>query len=660
MIEVRSLRDFLRLFFIFRREFRWAVFVTVLVAVLGAFLLPPKYQSNARLLVKPGLDNTTLPIEAANRQVLIAPRTQNDPIVDEEKILTGRPVVQQVAKYYLEHMDGQPPEGWWKKIKFQLKKAVNAAVNGLRGILQFLGLIEKQTPLDRLSKKFEKNFSVDHEPGSTVIDIRFVWDDPVVAREIVNYWIQTYTQERGRILGRHSLYSFYEAETNKTGERIAGLKQEIAEQLKNIGSFSTMERLENLTNEINRTTAERVETRNTLAGLRGNLETALEMLGKMPAEETSERLIALNPAREDLALKLNELYLERARLRRTYTEEAPPIVQINKNIGEMQAEIARLSLQIQHSENRAPNVLAAKLKEGIQEYRLEINQLEIRQKELDAYLADITAQRLDVISREPELSRLQRELAVAEQNYALYADSLEKSRIERELDNSRISNIAIVEQATLNPSRIFPKSLIILLLALPLGIAVGLLVIYLCYLLDQRIHDGGNIEKTFSIPLWATLQDVTESGPQQEILFNAAISRLYGMLPLQRIAENGLTVALTSSRPGEGVSFITTHLAKALTENGYSVRCDGQSARPGEISILEASDLLHDRRAFMSFRQADIILLVVEARKSTVPAIDNILSMFKTALLKVDGIIINRRHLEIPDRVIRWLGRVRG
>ncbi|MDN5509622.1 MAG: hypothetical protein L0G50_09980, partial [Pseudomonas sp.] len=35
MIEIRSLRDLLRLFFIYRREFKLAVITTIVVAVLG-------------------------------------------------------------------------------------------------------------------------------------------------------------------------------------------------------------------------------------------------------------------------------------------------------------------------------------------------------------------------------------------------------------------------------------------------------------------------------------------------------------------------------------------------------------------------------------------------------------------------------------------------
>jgi polysaccharide biosynthesis protein PslE len=71
MIEIRTFRDLLRLFFIFKREFQVAVGVTLLMIVLGAFFLPASYESNARLLVKPGRDSNTLPIEVADRQALV-------------------------------------------------------------------------------------------------------------------------------------------------------------------------------------------------------------------------------------------------------------------------------------------------------------------------------------------------------------------------------------------------------------------------------------------------------------------------------------------------------------------------------------------------------------------------------------------------------------
>jgi len=132
------------------------------------------------------------------------------------------------------------------------------------------------------------------------------------------------------------------------------------------------------------------------------------------------------------------------------------------------------------------------------------------------------------------------------------------------------------------------------------------------------------------------------------------------MLPRDRVARDGLTLALTSARAGEGVSFIAHRLRALLQAQGVAVRAAGQGddgrAQPGEVVILEASGLSSNRDAFVLLSRADLIVLVVEARASTVPVVDNALGMLRTAFNKVDGLILNRRRFEVPPHVLRWLG----
>ncbi len=91
----------------------------------------------------------------------------------------------------------------------------------------------------------------------------------------------------------------------------------------------------------------------------------------------------------------------------------------------------------------------------------------------------------------------------------------------------------MIEEATYNPGRIFPKTLLMLFLAVPFGLAVGLLVVYLCYLLDQRIHDGGLVEEKFGLPLWTTLPELSNSTAESSNAFTASIYRLYGLPALR-------------------------------------------------------------------------------------------------------------------------------
>ena len=54
------------------------------------------------------------------------PSTQHDPIVDEERMLTGRPIVTCVAEHYLEVIHPPPRRVSGAKPKYYVKKGIGA------------------------------------------------------------------------------------------------------------------------------------------------------------------------------------------------------------------------------------------------------------------------------------------------------------------------------------------------------------------------------------------------------------------------------------------------------------------------------------------------------------------------------------------------------
>lgn len=526
--------------------------------------------------------------------------------------------------------------------------------------LAAVGVIEETTAVERLAKDLEKKFEVTHAAGSTVMEISFTWSEPEVAQEVVKAWIEIYMEERTQALGRKSLYAFYEAQTADSAAQIKSYKAQILKHLNEIGASSIEDRLQDLSERINVLRGERFNSIRLIASSDSALESTRQQLKGLPREIVTVRQIALNPAQQDLRRLLNQKRLERADMMRTYTDDAPPVKALDASIRALEKEVQDEGATVQSSEDRAPNTLTTHLERVLLDETSNNAALRTQLAEQEKQLAELEAQRREALDIEPTLARLQRELNATERNYALYVDSLEKSRIDRELDKSQISNISVIEEATYNPGRIFPKTLLMLFLAVPFGLAVGLLVVYLCYLLDQRIHDGGLVEEKFGLPLWTTLPELSNSTAESSNAFTASIYRLYGLLPYARIEEKGLTLGLTSARHGEGVTFIIEQLRRLLEENGVRVRIGGEPAQPGEVVLLDAPALLDSREAFIALRRADLIALVVEAQKSTVPVVEHALTILTTAFGKVDGIIINRRRFEVPSKVLQTIARYRS
>ncbi|MBP0944529.1 exopolysaccharide transport family protein [Pseudomonas alliivorans] len=659
MINIRSFRDLLRLLFIFRREVKITVIATFVVVLLGALLLPNRYESTALLLVKPGRDSSTVPIELSNRQAIVVPSALRDPLLDEERMLTGRPIMRKVSEKYLAELSRAEPEsGVLASIKNGLKGIVGAVVDAGRSVLQFIGLVEKRTQAERMAEDLEKNFKVRHEPGSSVMELTFTWNDPTTAQTVLRTWIEEYQLQRTKTLGRVSLYTFYESEVKNTGDNIISYKKQIQNYLNQLSAVSISQRLADTSQGLNDLRTERNNTTRAIASTKAGLDLLKKQLAAQPKTVSAGRELTLNPNRQDLQNRINGKEVERQELLRSFKEQAPPIRAVNEEINNLKKLLNEQDTTVQRSESITPNPIYNRMQNVYADQQTSFARLQTQLAQQNAQIAQLEADRQQALNLEPELSRLQNELDAAEKSYALYTDSLEKARIDRELDNSQISNIATIEEATYNPSRVFPKSLLMVLLAFPLSLVVGALALYFFYLLDQRIHDGDKIESTFKVPVWTTLPDL-EHAQERSAAFISNLHRVYGILPLDQVDEKGLTLGFTSVKAGAGVSFVIERLAALLIEQGHQVRTENRApARPGEIVLINASGVSTNQEAFVLLRNADLILLVVRAKDTTVPMLEDTLHNLNTAFKKVDGVIINRRRFEVPENVLKFLKRI--
>ncbi|WP_290872166.1 hypothetical protein [Aquabacterium sp.] len=661
MIDIRSFRDLVRLYYIFRRPFFIAFWVTLALIVAGAFFLPPKYASEARLLIKPGRENLTVPLDAGERLTYSPMSTQRDPIIDDEKMLTGRPVVTQVARLYLAEMQqaARAPQGFTQRAKALVKQGLKAALDGARALAVVLGLSEPQSEEDRLADKFEDKFTVTHGPGSNVMELRFTWDDPAVAQRVMQTWIKVYTDERTAVLGRKSLVAFYDGKVRDADQQIESLKGQLRTRLTQIDGISAEERLTAITKRLNVLRDRQAEALAERTALEQGVAYAAGRAKGLNPEVVAERDVGLSPGWVTLSGQLAELKRQRVEALRVFKEGAPAVNALTESIANVEAQLKLEERNTPRAEKRTPNELGTLIARNQLEKGTRLRELMSLSAAFAKEIEDLTAARAQVLAREPELARLEQGLQVAEKSRLLYLDSLEKARIDQALDDSRINNIAIIEAATFSPGRVAPKSLLLLLLALPAGGMVGLLVVYLSSVLDKRIHDGGRIEARFGVPLWSTVKEIPPGGEDND--FHASLHRIYGTLPRARIAEQGLTLGLASSRPREGVSFIARHLRTVLESQGLRVRLNPEAgeppAGPGEVVLLEASNLLSNRQAFVRLTHADQIVLVVEAGASVVPVVDNALGVLRTAFRQVDGIVLNRRRFEVPPRVLAFFQR---
>lgn len=653
MIEIRSFRDLLRLLFIFKRAFVLTALATMVLIVLGALFLPSRFTSTSRLFVnlEKG-DQVRVPMQVMREPNFIQPATLRDPILDEEQILTSAPVINKVADAYREDLEHASDGSLWKRIKAKVRVFTGAIKDGFDATLAFVGIIDRQTPQEKLASGLAKALKVSHESGADVMELDLTWNDPTEAQQILKHWVDAYFDARAQAAGGAELSRFYENQSEQLGKEVLTLKQELHTKLNDLNAASLQQKLDSTADQLQRLYKGRQDALAQKVAVEAAIASAQQRLPSMPAEIVTGRAISLNPIQQDMQAKLNTMQTQRLDLLRTYDENAPKVKSLDAAIASMRTEIDSLAKQVQSSQNLAPNALALKLKGDIQDGETQQAHLTAQLDAIDKQIAALQSDRDHVLTIEPELSRLGLQLNTAEKAYGLTSEFLMHARVQRDLNANRLSNVAVVEPPTFVAARVFPKTTTMLLVALPAGIAVGLFAVFLCRLLDQRIHDGGGVTERFGLPLLGVVPELNGRA-KQGLPLRSALHRIWRQLPSDDIATRGLTIGIASANPGEGVHFIALGIANFAQGQGYNARITSKRrANPGEVAIVEASGVLKDDIGFDELQYADRIVVVVQARATTIPVVEETLRSLSQAFDNVCGIVLNRRYFEIPQSLM--------
>jgi len=235
---IHSSKDLVRLFFTYRRPAVYAGVGVLLGVVLLLVLFPPRYTSDARLLVKPGRENVALPVELMGRPVVAAPGGVRDFLLDEEAFLTSEAVVAPLARELADRLSSEPPpEGVWGHVKRALKDGLRWLVDQGRATLEFLHLLDPLPPEESLEQRLRKYFEVSHESGSGVLELRFTWKDPAVAQMVLDAWIRHYLEQRARLMDTPEVHAFYRQRLADSEARLQALEARLSELRQRIGAL---------------------------------------------------------------------------------------------------------------------------------------------------------------------------------------------------------------------------------------------------------------------------------------------------------------------------------------------------------------------------------------------------------------------------------------
>jgi uncharacterized protein involved in exopolysaccharide biosynthesis len=743
-----SLRDLY--FTIFRHQrliLTVAAGIAVIAAIIALFFIKPAYESSANLLVRTGRESMAVdPTAGAGEQFSM--RTRSEEMNTEMELIKSREVVDAVVtslgtdffrKQSLAEKDMLPKRAL-KKFKERIWRVVTGVVLSPER--------EKQKLRDGLLDYLLDRIDVAPLRGSSIFRVSFQGSTPEFAQEFLQRLIAVYLDKHSSMYFTDSSYMFINEKTDKFRSELEQVENDIKD-FKNKASSALIQE-QRFLDQFATLQQEVRETESSLASSQAKAKLLDTKVGELPHAKGAETgSVYSRIAVDDMTRRLSALRLKEQELLSTYTETSIPVQEVRRQIREIQG---MLPLSVQRAGSGLDGSMSQQSREGLQlEQIAEEGAVLSLQARLDVQrenLSQLKEQFKDVNENNLHLVKMERKRAALEESYRKFSENLQQARIDQSLKLEKISNITIAQQPIYSLQPLKTKKIAVLFLGLFGGILAALVLAFFLESFDHSIKKPDDVQALLKLKFLAALPQLNDSRsltPEMKELSNLSllpapennrapvapgssnplvIRCLDTLMPHLVVSEKEQRgsphiIAVTSARPGEGVSTVAANLAVRLARLGqgqvllvdmnlmnldhqdtreqeqypalgnmmalqgredagqlpaalidklFLMEYSGQSLSAVEIGelqsmwrkdydfvVMDVPPVLNNGSALFLSGVADKVILVVEAERERWQVIRRAQELLEEAHANVFGAILNKRAMYIPEWLYRRL-----
>ena len=403
--------------------------------------------------------------------------------------------------------------------------------------------------------------------GTRLVEIGYSSPDPQYAAIAANTLAQEYVQQNLdlKLSNTTNTITWLTEELNKQRQKVEAAERAMAEYREGQNAMSlddgqniVVARLNSLNDAVTKAKTSRLQK-----------EAAYRQLGNLKgdsAEADTFPLVAQNPTIQEIKQQLANLKSEKTKLSQRYGANHPTMESITRQIESANA----------HLRNETAKVLES----VANDYRAALAE----ERNLAASLEEQKKQAVDLNRKSITYSILQRE---AESERQVYNALLQQEKELRVVSNSRANNVQLMDEAEVPGGPYTPNHSRDWLMAIVLGLALGVALAYSVEYLDDTIKLPDDVTRRLKLPLLGLVPAV--GGEKLPVLtstvphdFGEAFRSLRTSLVFTNGSPGSRTIAVTSTQPLEGKTTTACNLAIALALGGARVMLiDADMRRPG-------------------------------------------------------------------------------
>jgi succinoglycan biosynthesis transport protein ExoP len=418
------------------------------------------------------------------------------------------------------------------------------------------------------------NLQVKGVEGTDLVEVSYQSDSPERSAEVVQAVVEVYMEQNlsaNRAQGSQAR-QFIE-------DQLSGLRNELAQTRDRLENFQTSSGFLGTAVETDSITESLNNFASQVAAARADLSATEQRIAQLRTQLSDDPLATLNaagvsqdPAYQELQSQLVEAQGQLADYENRFTENDPYVISARERRDRIQALMNQRSEQL----------LGASTQQPVDPIRQRLVEqwftLQAERSAQAARLAQLTQQynQLQARSRQlPELikqqSQLQLDAELAEQEYRTFEQQYTATRI---AEQQEVSNVRVVEPATVNDNPVAPNDKLLLALVVVVSTAIALALVWLLRSRSNSLEETKDLKQILPLPILATVPQRGDGRLSlEEALDRQPLSHSYQLLQahMRMLPQQVRAIAICSWAPQEGRSSVAHNLALVEAKSGQRV-----------------------------------------------------------------------------------------
>jgi uncharacterized protein involved in exopolysaccharide biosynthesis/Mrp family chromosome partitioning ATPase len=552
----------------------------LLIGWLAILVWPKSYTSEAKLMMRVGRESVSLDPTATTSATLMLQKTREEEIVTALEMLSSR----QIAEMVVDELgtgailsgelppdeasngsEGSPP-GLVARVVEVAEPIVSRSIDALNAGLLYVGIKSPLSNRELAIRQVLGSIEINSPLESRVVNIEASAKTPKMAQAIARTVTESFLSEHLDASLTAGSLEFFQHQTRDLEKRLNDLVHQRSEYMQDNKIVSIEANRELLREKLS-------EVERDLVSAYGGLEQAIAESQELQVktDQLEDEIIAERLEAEDLTWsgmrqQIYELELQEQHASALYTDKHPRLRRIRKQlVGAREILGERKSDRVDL--NTTPNPVKLDLNIQLQKQQSAVAGLKFEIDDKERRRASMQQEIDRLLAQEKHLTKLDRDILLAERKLIALEEKLEEARVIDELHKEKISAVEVFQPANFIERAASPNKKLLAAGFLFLGLSAGLFLSVLKEGASPKLTNSKDVESQLLVPVIADIPRISRMSsprPRDKRLVREKCQALITDLLLSKPRQEGSrgrSLGIISVDAGSGASTLAANLA---------------------------------------------------------------------------------------------------